>query len=169
MGMVMVVANLCMYHTAHLSTICNCYCSMEIFLVMFEKRTKCRTACMDRLISVLPPNPKTVWLLMKFNDSSNKQWGECQSRLLSKIILGRAMGGGKLGGDQLPVAYIHFESLDLFLDMIRNKCIYENSINIKWVDFSFFGVVRLARFVGRGNYDLCILVSLKLTTALIVK
>ncbi len=35
------------------------------------------------------------------------------------------------------VSCTHFESLDLFLDMIRNKCIYENSINIKWVNFSF--------------------------------
>ena len=104
---------------------------------------------------------------MKFNDSSNKQWGECQWRLLSKGILGRAMGRGKLGGTNYrlltatgggdvpgpssiqQVSCIHFEYLDLFLDIIRNKCIYENSINIKWVDFSFLEW-RLARFGGRG-------------------
>ncbi len=38
------------------------------------------------------------------------------------------------------VSCIHFESLDLFLDTIRNKCIYENSINIKLGQFQFFGV-----------------------------
>ncbi len=92
---------------------------------------------------------------MKFNDSS----------------MGCAMGGGKLGGTNYrlltatgggdvlgpssiqQVSCIHFESLDLFLDMIRNKCIYENSINIKWVDFSFleWDTLRLARFGGRGK------------------
>ena len=92
--------------------------------------------------------------------------------------MGCAMGGGKLGGTNLTatgggdvpgpssiqqVSCIHFESLDLFLDMIRNKCIYENSINTKWVDFSFLEWDTL-RLAGRGNYELCILVSLKLTS-----
>ncbi len=71
-------------------------------------------------------------------------WGD-HYRLLT------ATGGGDVPGPSSiqQVSCIHFEYLDLFLDIIRNKCIYENSINIKWVDFSFLEW-RLARFGGRG-------------------